>query len=141
MRNLIATVLLLFATSALAGNNAGFEMGGNYSRFDPVVSQYNASGELFRIEGHCQSSCTLFLGARHSCVSPGAVFGFHAPWTGTPQGGYIDPRMTAVFARAYKPALRRLFIAHVRATAHMTPGPLMRLSGMQLASLGYRLCG
>ena len=27
-------------------------------RFDPVVSQYNQSGELFRIEGHCQSSCT-----------------------------------------------------------------------------------
>jgi hypothetical protein len=44
----------------MAGNNADFEMGGNYARFDPVVSQYNASGELFRIEGHCQSSCTLF---------------------------------------------------------------------------------
>ena len=33
----------------------------SFQDFDPVVAQYNASGELFRIEGHCQSSCTLFL--------------------------------------------------------------------------------
>ena len=39
-------------------------MGGQFSRFDPVVAAYNASGEPFRIEGHCQSSCTLFLGIR-----------------------------------------------------------------------------
>jgi hypothetical protein len=29
----------------MAGNNAGYQMGGQYRRFDPVVSQYNASGE------------------------------------------------------------------------------------------------
>ncbi len=45
----------------------------------------------------CDSSFTLFLAAPRSCVSADAVFGFHAPWTGTPQGGYVDPRMTAVF--------------------------------------------
>ena len=68
MRNLVTGILLLFSTSAIAGNNAGYEMGGRYARFDPVVAQYNQSGELFRIEGHCQSSCTLFLGDRKSVV-------------------------------------------------------------------------
>jgi hypothetical protein len=83
MRNLIATMLLLFATSAMAGNNAGFEMGGNYARFDPVVSQYNASGELFRIEGHCQRPARCFS-ASGMCVS-----------TATPRCCFI-PRMTAI---------------------------------------------
>ena len=78
MRNIAAAALLLVATSAMAGNNAGFEMGGKYARFDPVVSQYNQSGELFRIEGHCQSSCTLFLGIRNVCVNRNATLLFHA---------------------------------------------------------------
>jgi hypothetical protein len=78
MRTIIAGTLLLFSTSAMAGNNAGYEMGGNYARFDPVVSQYNQSGELFRIEGHCQSSCTLFLGIRNVCIGRNATLLFHA---------------------------------------------------------------
>jgi hypothetical protein len=71
-------MLLLFATSAVAGNNAGYEYGGRYARFDPVVSQYNQSGQLFRIEGHCQSSCTLFLGIRNVCIDRNATLLFHA---------------------------------------------------------------
>ena len=69
VRIVIAALLALMPACAMAeGSNAGFGMGGNYSRFDPVVAQYNASGELFRISGHCQSSCTLFLGIRNVCV-------------------------------------------------------------------------
>jgi hypothetical protein len=59
------------------GTTAGCEMGGNYRRFDPVVSQYNQSGELFRIDGHCQSACTLFLAIHNVCTSRGATL-FHA---------------------------------------------------------------
>ena len=47
-------------------------------RFDPVVSQYNQSGELFRIEGHCQSSCTLLLSTRNVCIDRDATLLFHA---------------------------------------------------------------
>ena len=78
MRSALAAMLLLFATSAVAGNNAGYEYGGRYTRFDPVVSQYNQSGQLFRIEGHCQSSCTLFLGIRNVCIDRNATLLFHA---------------------------------------------------------------
>ena len=45
-----------------------------------------------------------------------------------------------MFSRSYKPALRRLFLAHVRNTGGAAPGPLLKLTGLQLASLGYRLC-
>src|SRR5258706_15152402 len=81
MRNLVTGILLLFATSAIAGTNSGFEMGGRYARFDPVVSQHNQSGELFRIRGHCQSSCTLFLAIRNVCIEPSATLLFHSAHT------------------------------------------------------------
>ena len=38
---LAGALLLLLSTAAMAGTNAGYEMGGQYARFDPVVSQYN----------------------------------------------------------------------------------------------------
>jgi hypothetical protein len=78
VRIVIVALLALLPASAMAeGSNAGFGMGGNFSRFDPVVAQYNASGELFRISGHCQSSCTLFLGIRSVCIERSASLLFH----------------------------------------------------------------
>src|SRR5664279_5441326 len=109
MRNLVATILLMFATSALAGNNAGFEMGGNYSRFDPVVSQYNASGELFRIEGHCQSSCTLFLGIRNVCINRNATLLFHSAHD---DRGGVSPSRTTHMLAAYNTGLRNFVTAN-----------------------------
>src|SRR6195952_1371714 len=78
MRELATAAILLLSTPAMAGTSAGFGMGGRYTRFDPVVSQYNQSGQLFRIEGHCQSSCTLFLGIRNVCIDRNATLLFHA---------------------------------------------------------------
>jgi hypothetical protein len=76
--SILAATLLLLSTSAIAGTTAGYEMGGRFVRFDPVVSQYNLSGELFRIDGHCQSSCTLFLAIRNVCIGRNATLLFHA---------------------------------------------------------------
>lgn len=133
---------VLFSAPASAFDVVHHDYGG---RVEPYVARLHAAesrGEPVRIGPvECDSSCTLYLGARHSCVSPGAVFGFHAPWVGGPTSGVVDPQMTAVFASAYKPPLRRIFLNHVRATRGMVPGPLLKLSGAQLASLGYRLCG
>jgi hypothetical protein len=115
--------------------------GGRIEPYAARVARAEARGERVRIGAvECDSSCTLFLAAPRSCVSANAVFGFHAPWVGQPTSGVVDPEMTAMFANSYKPALRRLFLTHVNNTADMVPGPLMRLSGVQLASLGYRLC-
>jgi len=78
VRKIIAAALLLFSTSAIAGTSAGYGMGGQFASFDPVLSQHNQSGELFRIEGHCQSACTLFPGIRNVCVDRNATLLFHA---------------------------------------------------------------
>ncbi|MFX6838593.1 hypothetical protein ABTH46_19855, partial [Acinetobacter baumannii] len=39
-----------------------------FGQFLNVIQQYNASGERFRIDSHCQSACTMFLSIRNVCV-------------------------------------------------------------------------
>src|ERR1700710_1317371 len=109
MRNVLAAMLLLFATSAMAGTNAGYEMGGRYARFDPVVSQHNQSGELFRIEGHCQSSCTLFLGIRNVCIDRNATLLFHAAHDDSQN---VSPYRTQHMLAAYNARLRNYVTAN-----------------------------
>jgi hypothetical protein len=134
--------LVLLSAPASAFDVVNDDYGGPVEPYAARLSLAEARGEPVRIGSvECDSSCTLFLAARRSCVSPQAVFGFHAPWIGAPNGGVVDPRLMAMFAHSYKPGLRRLFLAHVRNSGGAVPGPLMKISGQQLASLGYRLCG
>ncbi|PPD41884.1 MAG: hypothetical protein CTY15_12945 [Methylocystis sp.] len=134
--------LAFFSAPASAFDVVDPDYGGRVEPYAARVAQAEARGEPVRIGPvECDSSCTLYLAARRSCVSPGAVFGFHAPWVGGPTSGVVDRQMTAVFASAYKPPLRRIFLNHVRNSRGVVPGPLLRISGAQMASLGYRLCG
>jgi hypothetical protein len=134
MRYFITGIVLLFTTSAIAGNNAGFEMGGRYARFDPVVSQYNRSGELFRIEGHCQSSCTLFLGIRNVCVDRNATLLFHAAHD---RGQNVSPSLTSHMLGAYNAGLRN----YVTANHYMETLAFHSISGRDMIrKFGYREC-
>ncbi|HWX07407.1 MAG TPA: hypothetical protein VN065_16390 [Bradyrhizobium sp.] len=134
MRNIAAAALLLVSTSAIAGNNAGFEMGGKYARFDPVVSQYDQSGELFRIEGHCQSSCTLFLGIRNVCVDRNATLLFHAAHD---RGQNVSPSLTSHMLGAYNAGLRN----YVTANHYMETLAFHSISGRDMIrKFGYREC-
>ena len=76
-----------------------------FARFLNVVQQYNASGELFRIDGHCQSACTMFLSIRNVCVTPGATLLFHAG--GSMRKGIINPSTTQQMLSTYNAALRQ----------------------------------
>ena len=134
MRCVIAATLLLFSTSAMAGNNAGYEMGGQYARFDPVVSQYNQSGELFRIEGHCQSSCTLFLSVRNVCVDRNATLLFHAA---RDRSQNVSPSLTSHMLGAYNARLRN----YVTANHYMDTLAFHSISGSDMIrKFGYREC-
>lgn len=134
--------LVLFSGPASAFDVVYHDYGGQVEPYAARLAMAEARGEPVRIGPvECDSSCTLYLAARRSCVSPSAVFGFHAPWVGGPTGGVVDPQMTAVFASSYKPPLRRIFLNHVRHSRGVAPGPLLKITGAQLANLGYRLCG
>jgi hypothetical protein len=76
-----------------------------FAQFQSVIQQYNASGERFRIDSHCQSACTMFLSIRNVCVTPGATLLFHAG--GNRQRGIVNPYSTQQMLDSYNPALRR----------------------------------
>ena len=135
VRPVIALLLVLMPASALAaGSNAGFGMGGRYARFDPVVAQYNQSGELFRIEGHCQSSCTLFLGIRNVCVERSATLLFHAAHD---RSRNVSPLLTVHMLDAYNGRLR----AYLTANRHMDTLEFHPISGADMIrKFGYREC-
>ena len=136
MKRLLAALLAITPMAAhAAGSSAGYEMGGDYARFEPVVDRYNKSGELFRIDGHCQSSCTLFLGIRNVCIGPGAEFFFHAPHD---RQRSPSPYYLKLFLPHYNGRLRSFLAAH---HAMDQVDPFFPISGSDMIhKFGYRAC-
>jgi hypothetical protein len=109
-------------------------MGGRYARFDPVVSQHNQSGELFRIKGHCQSSCTLFLAIRNVCIEPSATLLFHSAHD---DRGNPSPARTEHMLAAYNAGLRGYVTSH----HYMDTLEFHSISGGDMIrKFGYRAC-
>jgi hypothetical protein len=133
MRAALALIMALVSSSATAaGSSAGYGGGGRFAKFDPIVAQYNRSGELFRIVGHCQSSCTLFLGIRNACIEPGATLLFHA-------GGYPEISASAInhMLSAYNSTLRAYLLEHHA----METKAFFAISGADMIrKFGYRRC-
>lgn len=102
-----ALAFLLAAGPAAAGTSRGYENGGYFTRFDPVVAEYNQSGKPFRIVGLCQSACTLFLSIRNVCIEPQAVFQFHS---GSDGKGNLSTFANRHLLDHYNPKLRRFVI-------------------------------
>ncbi len=106
-----------------------------FAEFEAVVRQYNASGERFRIDGHCQSACTMFLAIRNVCVTQNATLLFHAG--GNRRTGKISPDTTARMLAKYKPSLRKYVTDnHYMDTFefHSIPGSVI------ISRFGYRAC-
>jgi hypothetical protein len=76
-----------------------------FAQFLEVIQKYNASGERFRIDSHCQSACTMFLSIRNVCVVPSATLLFHAG--GSMRTGIISPSSTQAMLNTYNAALRQ----------------------------------
>jgi hypothetical protein len=108
---------------------------GEMPRFDAVVQQYNASGERFRIDSHCQSACTIFLSIRNVCITPNATLLFHAG--GNMRANRMNPASTQHMLDAYNPALRKYVTDH----HFMDTFAFHSISGRDMvARFGYRAC-
>jgi hypothetical protein len=108
---------------------------GQMPNFDAVVQQYNASGERFRIDSHCQSACTIFLSIRNVCITPNATLLFHSG--GDMQRKIVNPRSTEHMLAAYKPALRD----YVMANHFMDTFEFHTISGQDMITrFGYPAC-
>jgi hypothetical protein len=106
-----------------------------FAQFLSVIQQYNASGERFRIDSHCQSACTMFLSIRNVCVTPGATLLFHAG--GSMQKGTISASTTQQMLNTYNAPLRQ-YVAdnHFMDTFEFHP-----ISGREIIKrFGYPAC-
>ena len=129
----IAAVLLLISTSAMAaGSSAGYGDSHSLEAIDSIVQRYNASGELFRIEGQCNWACTLFLRIRNVCIDPSAMLSFNV--------GRDHPRRAeAVYhlMSGYTDSLRN----YLRSSRTMERHDSTTFLGAQMtSSFGYRRC-
>ena len=136
MRVFVVVMLsLLTSVPALAGgSSAPYSRGGRTEYFDTIVQQYNQSGEPFRIEGRCNSACTMFLAIRNVCVVRSAQLGFHS---GHDRQGNLRPSATNRMLNAYNAKLR----AYVVANHYMEKTAFHTISGSDIiAKFGYREC-
>ncbi len=116
------------------GMGYGARNSAEFAQFQSVIQQYNASGERFRIDSHCQSACTMFLSIRNVCVSPGATLLFHAG--GTRQAG-ASPGRTQQMLSTYNAALQR----YVTANHFMDTLDFHTISGGEIIRrFGYPAC-
>ncbi len=116
------------------GMGYGARTPAEFAQFQSVIAQYNASGERFRIDSHCQSACTMFLSIRHVCVSPDATLLFHAG--GNRRAG-ISPGRTQQMLNTYKAALRQ----YITANHFMDTFDFHSISGSEIIRrFGYPAC-
>jgi hypothetical protein len=147
LMRVLSTLVFVCALNAVAtmpsradGSVSALQMGmgarpGEMGRFDVVVSQYNASGERFRIDSHCQSACTIFLSIRNVCITPDATLLFHAG--GNRRTGQMSAASTQHMLAAYNSALRQYVIQN----HFMETFDFHSISGRDMVNrFGYRAC-
>jgi hypothetical protein len=116
------------AIPALAADSTPYAMGGITREFAPKVREADRSGKLFRIKGHCQSACTMFLAVRSVCIEPNARLLFHAGKT---------ERGTRDMINSYNSRLR----AYLVANRIMESPAFHTISGRDIIRrFGYRQC-
>ncbi len=112
---------------------------GGGGRINPgaIIAQYNKSGERFRIEGSCQSSCTMLLAIKNVCVDPNATLLFHAALFPNERGQKPPPRRQAAMLASYKPNLRNYLVKN----GYVDTFEFHAISGRDIISkFGYRAC-
>jgi hypothetical protein len=112
---------------------------GGGGRINPgaIIAQYNKSGERFRIEGSCQSSCTMLLAIKNVCVDPGATLLFHAALFPNERGQKPPPQRQAKMLASYKPMLRNYLVKN----GYVETFEFHAISGHDIISkFGYRAC-
>ncbi|RJF78916.1 hypothetical protein [Rhodopseudomonas palustris] len=106
-----------------------------FPEMDRIIAQYNRSGERFRIEGTCRSSCTELLAIRSVCIDPAASVEFHAAILHP--NDPVDPARNRRMASYYNAKLRNFVLAN----GYMTSWQFHPISGRALIQqFGYRQC-
>jgi hypothetical protein len=119
---------MLTGPPAVAATSTPYAKGGRTIEFAQDVEKYRRTGERFRITGHCQSACTMFLALPNVCIEPSARLLFHAG---------AQPIATQRMMNSYNAKLR----AYLTAKGAMETPAFHTISGRDMISrFGYRRC-
>jgi hypothetical protein len=99
-----------------------------FQRFQNDRDEIAKTGRPFKIEGNCQSACTLFLKLRNVCIYLNAQLRFHV-------GG--SPYTTQVMLNSYNSKLRSFLIKN----QYMDTPEFHAISGREMIeTFGYKRC-
>jgi hypothetical protein len=132
-----AALAVAWTSSAVADGSSRPYGGGGRIGAAAIIQQYNQSGELFRIEGHCQSSCTMLLAIRNVCVDPAATLLFHAALFPNERDQKPPPARQQAMLNSYNAKLRDYLVANHYVDTfefHTIPGSEI------IKKFGYRAC-
>jgi hypothetical protein len=121
-------------TALADSSSVQYGRGGSINEGD-IIKQHGKTGELLRIEGSCQSSCTMLLAAKNACVDPGATLYFHAAINRSDKP--VSSGKNKYMASHYNDKLRNVVLAN----HYMDDWTFHTISGAELISkFGYRQC-
>jgi hypothetical protein len=131
-----ATILTWGPSAFADGSSLPYGGGGRIGPGE-IVRKYNQSGELFRIEGSCQSSCTMLLAIKNVCVDPNATLLFHAALFPNERGQKPPAARQAAMLNSYRPKLRNYLVAN----HYVDTFEFHAISGRDvIQKFGYRAC-
>lgn len=134
---LTGSALAASGSPAFADGSSRPYGGGGRIQPEEIIRKYNASGERFRIEGSCQSSCTMLLAIKNVCVDPSARLLFHAALFPNEAGQKPPPKRQARMLAAYKPKLRQYLVSN----GYVDSFQFHTISGSDIISkFGYPKC-
>ena len=135
-----AILLAMFMSAATPAFSDGSSLpysGGGRINPGEIIQKYNASGERFRIEGRCQSSCTMLLAIKNVCIDPNATLLFHAALFPNEAGQKPPPARQAQMLNSYNPKLRNYLVSN----HYVDTFEFHAISGRDMiAKFGYRAC-
>ena len=108
---ILVAVIVLIAYIMIGGRARAeyfitYNPGGHIADFQKELASIEQSGERVRIEGECDSACTMILklSPDRMCVGPWARFGFHTAFGVRKDGRHIfSPQGTQLLLNTYPP--------------------------------------
>jgi predicted amidophosphoribosyltransferase len=111
--------------------------GGGPINAPKIIREYNQSGKQMRIEGSCQSSCTMLLAIKNVCVDPSATLKFHAALFPNEVGQKPPPARQAQMLASYNAKLRNYLVSN----GYVATFEFHTISGRDIIQkFGYKAC-
>jgi hypothetical protein len=138
LRGLLSCLAVTVGGSlAFAQDSSRPYSGGGRINAPEIVRQSNQSGKQMRIEGTCQSSCTMLLAAKNVCVDPNATLLFHAALLPNQKGQKPNPKKQAMMLASYNSKLRNYLVSN----GYVDSFEFHAISGRDIIQkFGYRAC-